>query len=357
MSAEPTTDPLAFDFGVNFKSSAERVLDERAARVANADKQLPYHHSFLDDYLRCIMPHDLVLIGAATGAGKTELARSIAAATAASGKHVHYFALEAEPFEIERRTKFSVLAGLVARRGVHLPIAGGMNYADWYSGRLERYLGELDDEAGAIVADRFKTLHTYYRGSKFDHEDIRRLFMAINTQTDLIVLDHLHYVDIDDENENRGFKRTMKMIHGVALGIGKPVILVVHLRKKDQSRRKDLVPSIDDIHGSSDIGKICTRAIILAPAPKAAIEDCQVRSGTAGTFFSIPKDRVSGACHPIALVEFDWRAKTYADTYTLGRPARNGEKFEPLSQSEVPGWAVRHRASRTTNDRWQDGAS
>lgn len=346
-------DPLAFDFGVDFKSSADRVKDERDSRLVNAEHALPYHHAFLDDYLRCIMPHDLILIGAATGVGKTELARSIAASTAATGKHVHYFALEAEPYEIERRTKFAVLSGMVARRGIRIP--GGMNYADWYCGRLEQHLREIDDEADAQVSDRYKTLHTYYRGSKFDHDDIRRLFLAINTQTDLIVLDHLHYVDIEDENENRGFKRTMKMIHDVSIGIGKPVILVVHLRKRDQSRRKDLVPTIDDVHGSSDIGKICTRAVILAPAPKSSIEECPVRDGQYGTFFSIPKDRVSGACHQLALCEFDWRSKTYGDTYTLGRASRNGEKFEPLGMGDAPAWATRHRPQTRSAEHWTGG--
>jgi hypothetical protein len=345
-------DPLSFDFGVDFKSSSERVPFEREARIVNADRALPYHHAFLDDYLRCIMPNDLILIGAATGAGKTELARSIAATTAVSGKHVHYFALEAEPFEIERRTKFAVLAGLVIRRGVQIP--NGLNYADWYCGRIERYLGGLDDEADAIVTERFKTLHTYYRGSKFDHDDIRRLFLAINSQTDLIVLDHLHYVDIDDENENRGFKRTMKMIHAVALGMGKPVILVVHLRKRDQQRRRELVPTIDDVHGSSDIGKICTRAIILAPAYKSALEDLPVREGQSPTFFAIPKDRVSGACSTIALIDFDWRARNYADSYVLGRPGRTGDKFEPIGFSEIPKWATKCRAPQSqAPSHWQ----
>lgn len=351
MSAEPK-DPLAFDYGIDFKSSSDRVKDERDARLVHAEKAIPYSHAFLDDYLRAIAPHDLILIGAATGVGKTELARAIAASTAATGKHVHYFALEAEPYEIERRTKFVVLAGLAPRRGIMVP--GGINYADWYFGKIEKYLGSLDDEADAIVAERFKTLHTYYRGSKFDHDDIRRLFLAINSQTDLIVLDHLHYVDIDDDNENRGFKRTMKMIRDVSLGMGKPVIVVVHLRKRDQMRRRELVPSIDDVHGSSDVGKICTRAVIIAPAQKSAIEDYAVRPGFAPTFFSIPKDRVSGGCPYIALVDFDWRARTYSETYTLGRQGRGGEKFEALVVGDAPAWAKRHSPMMTPIEHWQD---
>src|SRR6185503_4270107 len=243
MSAEPK-DPLAFDFGVNFKSASDRVREERTTRMEHAARAMPYHIAFLDDYLRCIMPHDLILLAAATGVGKTELARMIATQAAANGKHVHYFALEAEPLEIERRTKFTVLASIVASRQIQIP--GGFTYADWYAGKLESYVASIDVEADAWVQHKYKTLHTYYRGSKFDHDDIRRLFLAIQSESDLIILDHLHYVDIDDDNENRGFKRTMKMIRDVALGMGRPVIIVAHLRKRDQARRRELVPVVED---------------------------------------------------------------------------------------------------------------
>ena len=350
MSAEPK-DPLAFDFGVNFKSASDRVREERTTRMEHAARAMPYHIAFLDDYLRCIMPQDLILLAAATGVGKTELARMIATQAAANGKHVHYFALEAEPLEIERRTKFTVLASIVARRQIQIP--GGFTYADWYAGKLESYVASIDVEADAWVQHKYKTLHTYYRGSKFDHDDIRRLFLAIQSESDLIILDHLHYVDIDDDNENRGFKRTMKMIRDVALGMGRPVIIVAHLRKRDQARRRELVPVVEDVHGSSDIIKICTRAVLIAPAPKSAIDDVPIRAGHVGTFFTIPKDRVTGACHQIALCEFDFRSRSYADTYTLGN--QRGEKFEPLGLGDAPQWAARHRSPVRNEPHWQDG--
>jgi len=353
MSIAPR-DPLAFDFGINFRTAPERLAGERDRRLVEAERTIPYCHAFLDDYLRCIMPHDLILLGALTGAGKTEMARWIATSNAALGRHVFYFALEAEPDEIERRTKFSVLAGLVARDHVQVP--GGFNYADWRVGRLETYVRLLDLEADEIAADKYKTLHTYYRDSKFDHEAIRRLFMAVKDQADLIVLDHLHYVDIDDDNENRGFKTTVKMIRDVSLGIGKPVLLIAHLRKKD-TKLRFLVPSIDDFHGSSDITKICTRAVLLAPAAKSAIEKMPRAHGKAATFFSIPKDRVSGACSLIALCDFDWRSKKYDDGYTLGWQSKSGDKFEPLGLGESPAWAKQHVPWMPAQpSHWQDGA-
>lgn len=327
------SDPLAFDFQIGFKSSALRIQGEKATRLENAKRQLPYNQSFLDDCLRSIMPHDLIIVGARTGVGKTELARSIATSNARAGRRVNYFALEAEEAEIERRTKYAVLASLIRSHQVQLDRP--FNYPDWYRGRFEDAIGSLDGEADRIIRDKYASLSTYYRGPKFDHADIERLILAQQDQADLIVLDHLHYVDVDDDNENRGLKQVVTTVRNTALLVGLPVIMVVHLRKKPTGS-KSLVPSMDDIHGSSDIGKNCTHAIMIEPA----FSQPSHRKGYANTFFSIPKDRGDGAKHLLALCPFDWRTKTYSDRYTLGREVKG--EFEPLGTEEVPYWASNH---------------
>jgi replicative DNA helicase len=327
-------DPLSFDFGLGFQSFKERLVGERAERKEIGARALPFYHAFLDDYLRCILPNDLILIGAETGAGKTELARHIAASNARAGKRVFYFALEAEHREIERRTKYAEIAQAVIRGGVRVP--GGINYIDWYRGSLEPYLHEIDVEVDEILAEKYATLHTYYRGSKFGHEQLTRILLAIQDQADLIVVDHLHYIDIDDDNENRGFKTLVKAMRDVAIAIGRPILLVAHLRKSDRTRKR-IVPDKEDFHGSSDIIKIATDCVLLAPAL------CQPsrRHGVANTFFSIPKAREAGATRYVALSEFDYRTKQYAATYTLGRETKPGD-WEALGTDEVPGWARNH---------------
>ena len=335
--SEAPKDPLAFDFGFNFKPSHERVQGESVERVEMGKRALRYHMTFLDDCLRGILPNDLVLIGAETGAGKTECVRSIAAANAFIGKRVYYFALEAAPNEIERRTKYGILLSLLQRDNV----AGRerVNYPDWYHGRCEDLCGKYNSEAERLFAMQYKNLHTYYRGSKFDHDDIKRLFLAIQSEADLIILDHLHYVDIDDENENRGFKRTIQMIRNVALGMGRPVLLVAHLRKRDL-RSKAIVPDVGEFHGSSEISKNVTHAVLFAPARSMPSS----RPGIARTFMHVPKDRVGGATGLVALLEFDRRTKSYTTWYTLGRTGYDGSEFEPLGSDEVPEWAKHHQA-------------
>ncbi len=332
-AATTSRDPLDFDFGLGFASSADRIRGEREERLAYAERQLPFHHALLDDCLRSIMPHDLIVIGAYSGLGKTELGRHIAASTAAAGRNAYVFALEAEQRELERRTKYGVLAGLVYQR--RLDLGRQFNFSDWYRGVFDAQLVGIEQEADRIVADRFKTLFTYYRGPEFYAANFKKLVLAYQTSADLFVLDHLHYVDNDDDNENRGMREIVQTVRNAALLVGKPVILIVHLRKRTQGS-KALVPNLDDIHGSSEIAKNCTHAIMLDRAHGVV----NPNKNLSNTFFSIPKDRGDGTKHLIALCPFDWRRKTYADYYTLGRDNRGS--FEPLGTDEVPYWASRH---------------
>jgi hypothetical protein len=349
MSSAPQ-DPLAFDFGISFESIAERVKGEATERVERSKHELRYNHAFLDDLLRGIAANDLIVLGAETGAGKTEFARAIAASNAKQGRRVYYFALEAEPNEIERRTKYAILLHLLEQD--RHPRRLEVNYPDWYRGKCEDICGDYNSKAENAIALEYRNLHTYYRGSKFDHEDIKRLFLAVQSDAELIILDHLHYVDIDDENENRGFKKTVKMIRDVALGIGRPVILVVHLRKRDL-RAKSIVPDIDMVHGSSDIAKICTRAVMIAPARSKHSHE----PGVANTFFYVPKDRVGGATGLVALCAFDLRTRVYATRYELGRASFAGDEFESLEANEIPRWASRAIRPRPAGYHWQESQS
>lgn len=338
MTAEPTApiDPLSFDFGINFKPSPERLDGERDERQRMSLGLLPYHVGFFDDYLRGIMRHDLVILSAESGVGKTEMATAIAMANAMDGRNAFYIALEAEPNEIERRAKYRWIAAQAAAR--ELPFLDRLNYVDWYLGRCEGMLGNLDREADQWLKLKLRTLHTYYKGAKFDGADIRRLILAIQSQADVIVLDHLHYVDSDDENENRALKQTAKMIRDVSLGCGKPVILVVHLRKASTGRREPLVPDLDRIHGSSDIGKVATSAVMISRAPFAGSEWWK-----RPTLLSVPKFRAGGASPLVALCNFDVRTRAYDEHYTLGRLEDFGATWTEIEADKKPPWAKRMR--------------
>jgi replicative DNA helicase len=114
MSA-PTQEPIV-DLGPSFGTFGDRIKGERAERLQLATRVLSFGVKFLDVALGGIMARDMVLLGAVTGAGKTTLASVIAETNVERGKRVHYFALEAEHGEIERRIKLCACVGAKSTR-------------------------------------------------------------------------------------------------------------------------------------------------------------------------------------------------------------------------------------------------
>lgn len=311
-----------------------RLIGERDRRAEQAGRALNYYHPFLDDLLRAILQHDLILLTAPTGLGKTDLALSIAVANALKEVRVGYFALEAEVVELEQRTKFGLISGEGYRRNIDR--RGELNYADWLLHRCEDIVGPLDEWADDYIAKNLSTLWTYYRGQQFGAEQLRQQIESFHQHVDLLVIDHLHYIDTDDDqDEHRSIAQLVKVIRDVSLRVGKPVIVVAHLRKRD-ARAKQLVPSLEDIHGSSNIVKICTQVITLSPA--SSVVDAP-KWWLAPTFMSVLKDRRAGAPPFVALTMFDKRTRRYEDTYTLGRLTKGGTEWEQVKAGDRPGWA------------------
>jgi hypothetical protein len=316
-----------------FRTFGERLKDERAGRLGMSGKTLSFGVAFLDKALGGIFPHDLVLIGAKTGLGKTALASLIAITNALRGKRVHYFALEAEEAEIERRIKFAQLAKHMQRvvSGEHRRL----NFLDWYRGRLDEYTAGYEEEIETTLGKAFKTLHTFYREREFYAESFDQMATEVQDETDLLVLDHLHYVDSEDPSENRGIKQIVKRVRDVALRIGKPVVLVAHIRKTDR-RNPQIVPGLDDFMGSSDIPKIATKAVMIAPAYDQPSDDPCLWP----TYLYPAKCRFDGTrTRYIGLTVFDARSNLYLENFTLGRPSIGGDEFQAVKGEEWPEWA------------------
>jgi ABC-type lipoprotein export system ATPase subunit len=327
------SEAAVIDLRLGFKTFTERVRGERADRLKYAAETMSFGVRFLDKALGGIMRNDLIILGAKTGIGKTELATIIAGVNAARGKHVHYFALEAEDREIERRTKFKLLSQMV--RQFNYSGVLRMNYLDWHAGKLEDLTEPHEGRIETLLAEKFGTLHTYYRNGQFDSDELERLALAIQDQTSLIVIDHLHYVDSTDPNENRGYKVIVKRIRDLALSIGKPVIVVAHVRKGDR-RQLQLVPDLEDFHGTSDVPKIATKAIMLAPAFDHPGEESHLWN----TYVAPRKCRADGSrTRYIGMVQYNARTGAYEDGFTLGRTDPSGEKWTELDAADYPLWA------------------
>jgi replicative DNA helicase len=316
-----------------FESMPSRLVGEVGDRLERSSRKLKYYVSFLDDYLRGILPNDLVLLGAPSGQGKTDLALSIAASNADSGRFVHYFALEAEPRELERRTKYAILARMIYE--AKHPMRERMNYADWLFGDLEDVCGDFNRAADQRVLERLGRMQTFYRGARFTAAELQKSVLEVYKHTALIIVDHLHYIDSDEDDEHRALGDTVKTIRDVSLRIGVPILLVAHLRKRDQ-RAKQIVATLDDFHGSSNITKIATQVIAIERAHGIESD----RWWKSPTFMSVVKDRRLGEPRMVACCDFDMRVKGYASNYTLGRV--QGAEWNQLPIADVPMWARRH---------------
>lgn len=335
----------SFEDGTNmgFMDSAERMLSERAERIAEAPRILDPGISYLKDVLGGIMPKDLWLIGAPPGKGKTQLATSIAKAVASSGKQAHYFALEAETMEIERRIKFGVLSDAYIRQCRKLgrrrvPVC----YTDWRQGRLEDIFESLEEDAEVkqnLVA-AVKNLKTYYRDSGiFDLRVLEKNILKIVDTTDLIIIDHLQYIDVGErsENENAEYKKIIKLIRDIVLKKAVPVIVVAHLRKSTGSRASQgLIGCLDDFHGSSDVPKVSTAAIMISPAYGFTVPESM--PGVWPTYMAVEKSRMEGGrTRFTGVVYFDPNTNSYTDTYLIGKMDPSKSSWE--QENDAPWWA------------------
>lgn len=338
----PAQKAIAFDFGFSFRSFAEQIKGEREDRIEHGKHILPFGVDFADRALGGIYRRDLILIGAASGHGKTEFVTAVAKHNARKGKRVHYFALEAEPLEIERRIKFQLVADAVfddVERGrLDKRAVRGFRYRSWYEGRFDDLCAKYERAAEQIVSDEFRTLFTCYKFRDFTGNDFEKACLAIQDETDLIVLDHLHYLDTNDPNENAGYKAIVKQVRNVQAAAGKPVLLVAHVRKADRFVKR-AVPTLDDFHGTSDIPKIATKALMLARGPSDPTNPL-LRS----TLMAPLKNRFDGSVtFYVGAVSFDVQTNRYQSGFKLGtlKTEKNAETFHPLDDvSSWPAWTI-----------------
>lgn len=313
----------------------DRLLLERAERLKNATLPLQFGISYLDDALGGVFKNDLILIGAYSGIGKTELVTNIAMKNAGLGKRVHFFALEAEQMEIERRIKYKMLSEMFYKtlRSKYQHIQ--FDFSEWYAGKLDKIIGDYEPEIEKLLLDLYPTLSTIYRdGGDYTVEKFEKQFLAIQDQTDLVIIDHLHYFDSEDPNENRALRNIIKKLRDTALLIGKPIILVAHVRKRER-KIKQLVPELEDFHGTSDIGKIATRAITIGQSKELSLDKTKVV-----TYFKIVKNRLaSNRTRFVAITNFDISNNMYDKKYLLGTEEPDGE-FILADKNDVPFWAI-----------------
>lgn len=315
---------------LGFKSISEQIEIERKHRLSNKSG-IKFGIRFLDLALSGINNSDVVVLSGRTGCGKTELALNIALENIKNNKKVHYFALEAFTGEIVSRIKYRLLA----ERFRELKVKIELNYCDFVNGELDitKYEFLIDEK----LKSNYENLKVFYREKETTIKDIESQVLAIQAQTDLIIIDHIHYIDFDDNDELRAFKRIMKELNDLAKLLHKPIVLVAHIRKLPVGIKKQLAPDLEEIHGTGDITKIATKVISFSSA--YGVKEFGLPS-IRPTFFRILKSRYGSKSTEdiIAIQTFDTTKNEYDQTVYLGRLDISGQKWTEIQVQNYPKW-------------------
>lgn len=315
----------------------EEWRQEKVERHLRAAQLIKFKISYLDDALVGLMPNDLFLIGARTGAGKTELAATLALNFSAQGKEVGLYALEADKWEIQRRLKYRVLRQAYEEHFANM-LGLFPRYAEWeamgFDASWDSMEKQLEDK---LHLDTLSTRIIYKEG-RYSADDFVRDFEATSEQTDVVIIDHLHYFDMMGTSESEGLKAAVHSIRNSALRRGKPVVLLVHLRKSNRPTSEKMTPALDDIHGHSDIAKVATGILLMSSVAPGILP---TPIGSYPTYFHIAKSRRAGEVVNYAgIVGFNAKRNEYVEQYF---PAQTSLFFDPkliTDPKSVPRWMI-----------------
>lgn len=317
-----------------FKSAGKSATTEIEARKKNQGRLLRFGIEFLDDALKGIFHDDLILLGAPSGMGKTQLCCNIALANMQDGKKIYYIALEAGEFEIERRLKFPLVMDRYFGDENRPKLDRRITYSDWLMGTYVDELEAYEKSAAEYFESAFRDLFLFYKQSRFGISELTEAVLSCSDEADLIIVDHVHYFDLDDDNENRAMREIAKTVRTLALEEQRPIILVAHLRKRDRAN-EELCAGLDEFHGSSDLYKIATRVITIAPGRPTP-------DGLYETFFRIPKNRIDGGVTRYLAREFFNPKKGGYETgrYQIGwAEQKRSTGFGEIDRAQYPEWA------------------
>lgn len=320
-----------------FVNGARTLKQLRDIRNVNSKTEIKFHVPYLDDALRGISRNDLIVIAAKSGQGKSEISTHIAFKNAQQGKNVYYLALEAEEGEIEMRMMYKSIAQKFFSDRFR-PTDIHLDYMDWVEGEYEGRLLNYEAEAEKELESTLMNLNCYYKQNEFDVEDFLRAIVSIKSDADLIIVDHLQYIDAGQGNQVDAYAKLVKKIREKSLQYKIPLILVSHVKKGDK-RAKQLVADYEEIFGSSEVYKSSTKTIIIAPCYDNVASGSNYRWLT---YFNIEKCRRSGArARYCGLGVFNSRTNDYEPTYKVGKLINFNQEFEQVV--DVPFWAKRAR--------------
>jgi hypothetical protein len=177
---------------------------------------------------------------------------------------------------------------------------------------------------------------SFYRSGRFKTDNLVEQMLSVRGESDLIILDDLHYLDDGDDDEIRAMRRTVKAVSDTIQDARTPVIAIAPAQdgREEQAghpahRR---VPRLIGHHEGRDDGQ---HAGTGGPAAAHAVDRRHVHARVEKTG--------SREQNFTAILGFDLRSNSYERGYELGRLLAGGTKWEAVPIGELPWWAVNER--------------
>ena len=286
--------------------------------------------SFLSDALAGMTKSELMVIGADSGVGKSEIVNKIAFHNAKKGKNVYMFSLEGDKYDLINRLRYEYYVKYLKKT---------KNYGMWCSYRDFLINRNLNQEALETVDDMLKnnleTLKVFKREDELSLELFESHLAMINNTADLVIIDHLHYFEFH-KKEYEAINEIMKKLKKLQEKYRLPIILVSHLRKKDKTRS---FPDQEDFHGSSNIVKQADTCIVMAHIDNNEDDaEKQIVNSTYKTGIRIVKSRTGFSSKLIGVLEYSLEERTYSEKYDLMVCGNN--YMADVTNDNIPKWAV-----------------
>jgi len=308
----------------------------------------------LDDALFRIGKNELVVIGADTGSGKSELGLSIALHNAKAGKTVGVYYLEGGYQEALQRIKWHEITHRYYNDERFYKLHIDMDFKKWAFNSYTAedglaILQQIEAEAKADIEKYKENLYFFPVSTNFTLDNLMASLLDFQEWVekkmylDLIVIDHLQYFSLEkEENEITEITKILRAVKQITEHYQTPIILISHLRKR--GKFKNGLPDHEDFYGSSNIPKISTTAIMIAPATDKDI----LAENIYPTYIRIVKSRTGARPNYAMLANYYLNERKYGGEYDIYRVNSLGEVFEtPLLSNELPKWAVNARRRYT----------
>ncbi len=289
--------------------------------------------AFIDLALQKILPTDLVLIGAKTGVGKTQIMSHIAGHMSQSGKKVLFIALEAEDAEIEMRLRYQLLVALIKEHIVFADI--DLSYRNFRHGGLCDEMLKFGNQVDEQFVARYKNLYTIYPKIGYTVADLEKtLIEAKEKGIEAIFLDHIHFMEtLRGDEGNDSLTEIIKGVRRLNLNHNIPVFAAAHLRK-DFER---MIPTTEDFHGTSNLSKVATICLLIAKDP----EGFDPVSGLQKTYFFLDKARTGSFGNMVGVQWFSTEDNRYTNHVGLGWATPDYKEVNLLDRLRYPKWANR----------------